>query len=201
MAVPRWYPTVMTTSQGGLAASGIDRLTDPSTHQPPMESYDSTGNAWTTVPGGDNTLPLYSRLFDVPSGPLKGQLYYETGGTLWGPFGEHPQEAAWNLAQVHDPATQAWRILGPSVFGARQSPNNVMLPLDRPMATQRVSSAFPARFSAAFSPPTRRSSPTFSSTHPRTSLSRLFTRLAGSRAASYSLMAKCSPSAARFTTT
>jgi hypothetical protein len=130
MDVPRWYPTVMTTSEGGLAASGIHRLTDPSTHQASMERYDSTTDAWTTVPGGNNILPLYPRLFDVPSGPLKGQLYYETGGTLWGPFGEHPGEAMWNLAQVYDPTTQTWRILGPSVFGARQSPNNVMLPLD-----------------------------------------------------------------------
>ncbi|HUR69050.1 MAG TPA: galactose oxidase-like domain-containing protein [Candidatus Thermoplasmatota archaeon] len=130
MNVPRWYPTVMTTSEGGLAASGIHQLVNPATHQASMEQYDSSADAWNVVPGGSNVLPLYPRLFDVPSGPLKGQLYYETGGTLWGPFGERPEEPLWNLAQAYDPATDAWRILGPSVLGARQSPNNVMLPLD-----------------------------------------------------------------------
>jgi hypothetical protein len=118
----------MTTSQGGLAASGISKLVDPTTMQNNMERFD--GSSWSFVPGGNDSLPLYPRLFEVPSGPLKGDIYYETGGTLWGPFGEEPTEATWNLAQAYDPTAQAWRDLGPSLFGVRTSPDNVMLPLD-----------------------------------------------------------------------
>lgn len=128
MVVARWYPTVMTTSKGALVASGISKLLDPSTHVGIMEQFN--GSSWSLVPGSSNILPLYPRLFEVPSGPLKGQLYYETGGTLWGPFGERPEEPLWNLAQAYDPATQQWRYLGPSLFGVRQSPDNIMLPLD-----------------------------------------------------------------------
>jgi hypothetical protein len=127
MEVARWYPTVMTTSQGGLAASGISRLVDPSTMQNNLERFD--GASWSFVPGGNNSLPLYPRLFEVPGGPLKGNLFYETGGTLWGPFGERPEEGLWNVEQAYSPATQAWRFLTPSIFGVRQSPDNVMLPL------------------------------------------------------------------------
>lgn len=130
MLLPRWYPTAMTTSEGALVAGGIQKLVDPSTHNPSMETYDADANDWSFVPGGDNYLPLYPRLFEVPAGPMKGDLYYANGGTLWGPFGQHPTEPLWNLAQAYDPETDAWRFLGPTVFGARQSPNTVMLPLD-----------------------------------------------------------------------
>jgi hypothetical protein len=74
MEVARWYPTVMTTSQGGLAASGISKLIDPTTMQNNMERFD--GSSWSFVPGGNDSLPLYPRLFEVPSGPLKGDIYY-----------------------------------------------------------------------------------------------------------------------------
>lgn len=130
MTIPRWYPTAMTTSEGALLASGIRKLADPSTHVTSMETYDPASDVWTNVPGGDNFLPLYPRLFEVPSGPMKGDLYYANGGTLWGPFGEHPSEPLWNLAQAYDPETESWRFLGPTLFGARQSPNTVLLPLD-----------------------------------------------------------------------
>lgn len=129
MQVPRWYPTLMTLPDGSaLAASGIRDLAQPQTHNTLMETFD--GSAWSPVEGGDNLLPMYPRLFTVPSGPMKGDLFYETSGTLWGPFGERPEEAVWSLEQVFDADAGDWRVVGPSVFGARQHAATVMLPLD-----------------------------------------------------------------------
>jgi hypothetical protein len=129
MEVARWYPTVMTTSQGGLAASGIVNLPEPQTMDLSMERFD--GANWSFVPGGNDSLPLYPRLLEVPSGPLKGQLYYAVGGTLWGPFGERPEEPLWNVPQAYDPATQSWSYqTNLTVFGVRTSPDDVLLPLD-----------------------------------------------------------------------
>ncbi|HUR67817.1 MAG TPA: galactose oxidase-like domain-containing protein [Candidatus Thermoplasmatota archaeon] len=128
MSVQRWYPTVMTTSEGNaLAASGIDHLPQPQTLNTKLEAFD--GEEWSDV-GADNLLPMYPRLFTVPSGPMKGDIFYETDSTLWGPFGEHPLEATWSLQQVLDTDTNTWSVVGPSVFGARQHANTVMLPLD-----------------------------------------------------------------------
>lgn len=127
MSVRRWYPTIMTTSDGnGLAVSGIEHLPQPQTLVQSVESFDG---AWSTVEGADVLLPMYPRLFTVPSGPMKGDIFYETDSTLWGPFGEHPLEAMWSIEQVLDKDTNTWSPVGPSVFGARQHANTVMLPL------------------------------------------------------------------------
>lgn len=128
MGWQRWYPTVMTRSDGSaMAASGIEHLPQPQTLLPTLESFD--GTAWTHLEGSDQTLPMYPRLFTIPSGEMKGDIFYATVGTLWGPFGEHPMEATWGLQRVLDNETGAWETLGPSVFGARQHANAVMLPL------------------------------------------------------------------------
>ena len=124
----RWYPTVMTTAEGdALAVSGIQHLPQPQTLHSAIERFD--GAAWSDI-GADQLLPMYPRLFTVPSGAMKGDLFYETVGTLWGPFGEHPLEATWSLQRVLDKETNTWQLLGPSVFGARQHAATVMLPLD-----------------------------------------------------------------------
>lgn len=126
----RWYPTLLETPEGqALAASGITNLTDPRTMAIWSETFDGASWSW-MGPGADRLLPLYPRLFFVPGGAMKGQLFYETDSTLWGPFGEHPAEALWSLEQAYDPTTQSWSYLGPSVFGARQHGATVMLPLD-----------------------------------------------------------------------
>jgi hypothetical protein len=127
MNARRWYPTVMTTSDGsGLAVSGIEHLPQPHTMDMTLEKFDG---AWSDA-NADNLLPMYPRIFTVPSGPMKGDLFYETDSTLWGPFGEHPLEATWSFEQVLDKETNTWSVVGPSVFGARQHANTVMLPLD-----------------------------------------------------------------------
>lgn len=127
MGVKRWYPTIMTTSDGnGLAVSGIEHLPQPHTLNQKLEAF---AGAWSEVEGADNLLPMYPRIFTIPGGALKGDLFYETSGTLWGPFGEHPMEAAWSIQQVLDTETNAWRMEDPSLFGARQHAFTVMLPL------------------------------------------------------------------------
>ena len=124
----RWYPTIMTLADGSaLAASGLRQLPQAQTHNTAFEQF--VAGSWSTLEGADNLLPMYPRLFTVPSGPMKGDVFFETVGTLWGPFGEHPTEGLWNLQQVLDRDTNQWQYLGPSVFGARQHAATVMLPL------------------------------------------------------------------------
>lgn len=128
MKWPRWYPTIMTGADGNaIAIGGIDHLVEPQTMVEEMEVFD--GAEWANIPGGDLLLPMYPRIFTVPNGPLKGDLFYETSATLWGPFGEHPLEATWNIERAFDFASGDWSIVGPSLFGYRQHAATVMLPL------------------------------------------------------------------------
>lgn len=125
----RWYPSVLTLPSGdALAASGIATLTSPDTMQRAYEVYDAEADDWSDA--GERLLPMYPRLIPVPSGPLKGELFYTTAGALWGPFGAHPMEAQWSVQQAYDPATGETRFLTPSAFGARQHAASVLLMLD-----------------------------------------------------------------------
>jgi hypothetical protein len=127
MSNGRWYPTLLTGADGSaIVASGIGQLTNPVDQKTALERWND--GSWSTVSGADDLLPLYPRLFTVPGGALKGDLFYETVGTMWGPFGEEPTEATWSLEQVWD--GHHWSYVGPSVFGARQHAASVMLPLD-----------------------------------------------------------------------
>ena len=131
MLLGRWYPSLFTDADGnGVAASGIASLTDPTEHWPQWEQYDAADDSWSGVDGTDQLLPLYPRVFTVPGGPYKGQVFYNTVGTLWGPFGEHPLEATWNFQYVYDPVADAWTQLGLSTYGVRQHGASVMLQLD-----------------------------------------------------------------------
>lgn len=124
----RWYPSLIETPNGdALAASGITNLTQPHTQRGVSELFD--GSSWSPVDDRPVPLPLYPRLTYLPGGPLEGELFFNTVGTMWGPFGEHPGEADWSIQQWMA-ADGTWNHLGPSVFGARQHASSVMLPLD-----------------------------------------------------------------------
>lgn len=126
----RWYPSVVTNPEGNaVAASGIFHLTKPDSMVTDVEVYDAQSDDWDVVPGADRLLPMYPRVSYVPGGPLKGDLFYNTVATMWGPFGEHPAEATWSLQQTYNHDTGSWRNLAPSVFGVRQHGASVMLPL------------------------------------------------------------------------
>lgn len=130
IAHKRWYPSVLQLPDGSPAVfAGITNLTMPNTMVLPAESYDIVNQQWTTLEGSDNLLPMYPRLSVVPGGPLKGEIFYSTAATLWGPFGEHPAEATWSLFQSFDADEGAWHQHGPSQYGARQYAVTVMLPL------------------------------------------------------------------------
>lgn len=142
MAVRRWYPTVIELPDGdALVASGIKNLTDPSTHTSLVERFDDADGAWAPIASnavatfgdvevGPMNLPLYPRLFLMAGGPYEGRVFYQTTGTMWGPFGERPEEALWSLQQVFDPEAATWTVAGPSLFGARQHGAVVPLLLD-----------------------------------------------------------------------
>lgn len=131
MAEWRWYPTAMTLGDGtALVASGISDLPYFDTHVTLLERYDPATNTWTTLPpGAANLLPLYPRLFQVPSGPMKGDVFYTPVGCLWCPFGENPGELPWNLDQRLDLDTNTWTTYGNALLGVRQHAGTVMLPL------------------------------------------------------------------------
>lgn len=131
MSLGRWYPSLILDQDGqGIAASGIGSLTDFTEHWPSMERYLETEDAWETLPGTDQLLPLYPRISLVPGGPLKGDLFYHTVGTMWGPFGEHPLQAQWSWQHTYDQDAGAWRQLELTNVPARQHAASVMLPLD-----------------------------------------------------------------------
>ncbi len=130
MEFGRWYPSLISTPDGdALVASGITNLTMPHTHRGAIELYDVGLDQWTTVSDRPVPLPLYPRITYVPGGPLAGEVFFNTVGTMWGPFGEHPGEGDWNFQQFMD-SQGNWHHLGPSIFGSRQHASSVMLPLD-----------------------------------------------------------------------
>ena len=130
MADARWYPSVIGDREGrAWAVSGMEVLGDSSTYSVRPEVYDGSDDTWTRAGESERLLPMYPRVTMVPGGPLKGQMFYNAVGDLWGPFGQHPAEAQWALQQAYDPAADAWRFLGPSTLGARHHAASVMLPL------------------------------------------------------------------------
>lgn len=134
MLFGRWYPSAITMPDGkALIVSGIGSLTNPNEQWPQSEVYDPVANTWTQwTDGAEELLPLYPRVSIVPGGPYEGHLFYNTVGTLWGPFGEHPLQAEWSLQKDIDLSAleSGWSDEGPSVFGARQHAATVMQLLD-----------------------------------------------------------------------
>lgn len=131
MAEWRWYPTAIGLPDGDvLVASGISDLPYPDTHVAELERYDVQTNSWSTLPASaSNLLPLYPRLFVVPSGPMKGDVFYTPVGCLWCPFGETFGEVPWNLDQRLDLDTNTWTTYDPALLGVRQHAGTVMLTL------------------------------------------------------------------------
>ncbi len=127
MLLDRWYPSVFLLADGTpAAASGIGELTAPETQ---WRTWETLHDEWHNDPDSEDLLPLYPRLFVLPGGERKGEVFYTTSATLWGPFGEHQEEASWSLQQSYDADTGTWTQYGPSTFGARQYASSVLLPL------------------------------------------------------------------------
>lgn len=133
MLFGRWYPTAITLPDGrALILSGIGSLTNPAEQWLQHEVYDPATGEWTYFQGGDVLLPLYPRVTVVPGGPYKGHLFYSATGTMWGPFGEHPQQAQWSFQKDLDLADPGagWSDESPAVFGGRQHAASILQRLD-----------------------------------------------------------------------
>lgn len=129
MILGRWYPSLIKDGGGhAVAASGIGALSDPQEQWAQWERYNATEDAWSEVAGTDQLLPLYPRVSVVPGGPLKGQVFYNTIGTLWGPFGEHPRQSEWSYQYAFDEGA-GWTRFDLSTFPVRQHGASVMLPV------------------------------------------------------------------------
>ncbi|MBI2078162.1 MAG: DUF1929 domain-containing protein [Euryarchaeota archaeon] len=134
MEFARWYPSVLTLPDGkALVASGIEYDLVPGTMVKPLEVYDPAKRDWQRLPASaDANLPMYPRLFAVPSGPLKGDVFYQPGGCLWCPGGAEAEEIAWNYGASLNLSTNRWTQHAGAVLGMRQNPITVMLPLEPP---------------------------------------------------------------------
>ncbi len=133
MLFGRWYPTALTLPDGrALVLSGIGSLTNPTEQWPQGEVYDPATGEWTYLEGGDELLPLYPRVTVIPGGPYKGHLFFSSVGTMWGPFGEHPQQAEWSFQKDLDLGDVAagWSDEALSVFGGRQHAASILQRLD-----------------------------------------------------------------------
>ncbi len=143
MAFDRWYPSSLTVPSGNvLIASGIGKVDDPTTQVLQMELFDPATNATTVLPpSADRDLPMYPRLYVVPSGPLKGDVFFQPAGCLWCPGGVTQGEPAWNSAAAFDVATNTWRTLGMPPTGVRNAPVTVLLGLRPPEYDARILTA------------------------------------------------------------
>lgn len=132
MAHDRWYPSSLILSDGRvLIAGGYSVPMDPSTNVETLEIFDPTTNQTTELPATANrNLPMYPRLYEVPSGPLAGQVLYQPAGCLWCPGGASEEEAGWSMTATFDPGS--WST--PTHHGAepmeegRWFPSHVILP-------------------------------------------------------------------------
>ena len=119
MEFGRWYPTLTTLADGRqFVTSGVEKLLKPVYPDKPLDSarnvvqteiFDPAKGTWTyTGVSGDRSLPLYPRMHLLPN----GQVYYNTAGQVFNPFGQAYDEALWNIAGAFNPATNGWTDLG-----------------------------------------------------------------------------------------
>lgn len=134
MAHDRWYPSSLILSDGRvLIAGGYSVPMDPSTNVETLEVFDPTTNQTTELPAtADRNLPMYPRLYEVPSGPLAGQVLYQPAGCLWCPGGASEEEAGWSITATFDPGSESWTTHDMALAGARNAPVTAMLPLRPP---------------------------------------------------------------------
>lgn len=134
MKYGRWYPGVVTLSNGDvLAMSGVTKLVK-STQMSQVrrtETYDPAANTWTenyTGPLSENSLPLFPRIFLTPD----NKVFYGGSGQNWGPFGQAIDEATFALQQEFNLQTKKWEITGVNPLGARSGDFMVSLPMKPP---------------------------------------------------------------------
>lgn len=131
MLLGRWYPSIITASDGSIfSIGGIGHWVDPTEHWDTWEAFDAQGEAWSGVPSVSKVLPLYPRVYEVAGGPLKGEFFVDTIGALWAPFGEHQEQSDWAYQWSVNVDTGAWSNLGLSQYGARSYAGHAMLQLD-----------------------------------------------------------------------
>lgn len=132
----RWYPSLVTLADGRvMVASGVRRLfftfTDPGTSFSQVrltEIYDPETGAWKDAGMSDLSFPLYPRLHLLPD----GTVFYGGAGQAWGPSAETPDQVAWGVRRVYDPATEKWSVVGASPFGVRSGAAATLLRLEAP---------------------------------------------------------------------
>ncbi len=98
MSFPRWYPTLITLSDGRLlATSGSDTCEDCFVSTP--EIYDPRTNTWISLAGANLSLPLYPHMYVLPDGRILA------AGSVEEPV----------TTRVLNLSTQTWTVVDPNV--------------------------------------------------------------------------------------
>lgn len=141
MKFGRWYPTMVTLGDGDIfIASGVKKLIKPVYTSRPSasgrnvvetETFDIDSGKWRyNGASADRSLPLFPRLHLLPN----GDVYYNSAGQTWNPFGQSYDEPMWNMAATYDTKKKEWNDVGVPGLGTlhpgfRGSTFSVMLPL------------------------------------------------------------------------
>lgn len=136
MQEDRWYPSLVTLSDGNLAAiSGVRRVVGSFLNPEPSfsqvrrtEIYDPAADRWADGGEGQWSLPLLARLHLLPD----GTVFYGGAGEFWTPLGETADQATWALQRVYDPEEKTWSIVGENLYGGRSGAASAMLRLEPP---------------------------------------------------------------------
>lgn len=142
MREPRWYPALVTLSDGRImVVSGARRLVGTFLYGEPgfsqvrlNEIYDPATERWQDAGVGEWSLPLYPRLHLLPD----GKVFYGGVGEYWTPFGQTADQANWAIQRVWDPATKTWTMLDPDPYGGRSGASSTLLRLEPPYDEAKI---------------------------------------------------------------
>ncbi len=138
----RWYPTLVAAGNGKYYNfSGVQKLIKPvykdrpeesGTNVKQVEAYDPATEKWTDQgAAAQRDLPLYPRMHLLPN----GNMFFNSNGQDFNPFGQSTGEAIWNNLASFNPDTKTWTDLGLANRGTltpgfRGSTSSTMLPLE-----------------------------------------------------------------------
>jgi hypothetical protein len=141
MRVRRWYPSLVTLTDGRvLVVGGEIAAMRPQRVEPSLnwarelEIFDPSAKTWEYVGDMPWSLPYYPRIHLLPG----GKIFYGGVGTNWGPGGHSADAYWWAVRQNYDPATGAWGSNGLATHGARSGAASVLLRLEPPYDRARI---------------------------------------------------------------
>lgn len=142
MREPRWYPSLVTLSDGKvLVVSGLRRIAGSATYAEPgfshvrlSEIYDAATRRWTDAGTSESSLPLYPRLHLLPD----GTVFYGSAAEYWTPLGQTADQATWARHRFYDPSTGEWKLGDADRYGGRSGASSALLRLEPPYDSAKI---------------------------------------------------------------